>query len=89
MKPPYNPIDCSYYDRLEAWATLRESCDIIWFDQEGVKQHTYSRINDLLLKEGVEYLIAENDLAIRLDKLVSVNGIPLAQGSCITGSISQ
>jgi Rho-binding antiterminator len=82
MKAPYQPIDCAYYDRLEAWATLRETCAIVWLDRDGVRHELRSKIVDLVLKEGVEYLIAENDLQIRLDLLVSVNGIPLTGGSC-------
>lgn len=82
MESPYLPIDCSYYDRLEAWATLREDCSIIWSDQEGVNHLIKSRIFDLILKGGVEYLVAENDLYLRLDHLVSVNGIPVPKGSC-------
>lgn len=82
METPYLPIDCSYYDRLEAWATLWENCSIIWADQDGKSHLTKSRIFDLKLKDGVEYLVAENDLHIRLDQLVSVNDIPLKGGSC-------
>lgn len=82
METPYHPIDCSYYDRLEAWATLCETCSIIRLDQDGIRHQVKSKINDLLLKDGVEYLIAENHLHIRLDQLVSVNGIALPGGSC-------
>lgn len=79
---PYLPINCSYYDRLEAWATLKQACNILWLDQEGIKHEVNTKINDLLLRDGVEYLIAENNLAIRLDQLISVNGIRLMGGSC-------
>lgn len=79
---PYLPIDCSYYDRLEAWATLKQTCVIRWMDQDGHRQEIKSKINDLLLKDGVEYLLADNNLIIRLDQLISVNGIPLTNGSC-------
>lgn len=82
MEPPYLPIDCTYYDRLEAWATLQESCSILWADQNGVRRLIDSRILDLILKDGVEYLVAANDLHIRLDQLVSINGIPVPGGSC-------
>lgn len=82
MEAPYKPIDCSYYDRLEAWATLRKNCNIIWADQEGSSHEVSSKIVDLVLKGGVEYLVAENDLHIRLDQLVSVNGVPVTGGSC-------
>jgi Rho-binding antiterminator len=83
MKATYTPINCSYYDRLEAWATLRETCSIIWSDQDGITRQVNSKINDLLLNDGVEYLVGENHLHIRLDQLIYVNGIPLPGGSCV------
>lgn len=83
MKSPYKPIDCSYYDRLEAWATLGEICHIIWLDKEGTKCQVDSKINDLRLEDGVEYLIiADHHLSIRLDQLISVNGIYLPGSNC-------
>jgi len=82
MKIPYKPIDCTYYDRLEAWATLKESCAIVWTDQDQVTQEAQSSIVDLVLQDGAEYLVGENGLKIRLDLLVSINGIPLIQQGC-------
>lgn len=82
MEAPYKPINCSYYDRLEAWATLGETCHITWLDQDGIKYQKYSKIKDLRLKDGVEYLITDNHLSIRLDQLISVNGFRLPGASC-------
>jgi len=82
MEPPYLPIDCSYYDRLEAWSTLGENCSIIWSDQYRINYLIDSKIFDLVLRDGVEYLVAANDLYIRLDYLISVNNIPVPRGSC-------
>lgn len=77
METPYRPIDCSYYDRLEAWATLKGSCAIVWMDQDKVKHEVQSRIMDLVIQNHVEYLVVEKGLRIRLDHLISINDIPL------------
>lgn len=82
MEPPYQPIDCSYYDRLEAWATLKENCLIVWEDQNKVKHEVRSRILDLVLRDKVEYLVGENNLTVRLDQLIAVNGILLDENKC-------
>ena len=73
--PPYKSIGCSYYDTLEAYATQRTVCDVVYVD--GEEQHTNGRIVDVFAKEGAEYLRMENGIVIRLDHLVSINGEPI------------
>jgi len=71
----YQSIGCSYYDQLEAYATQRTHCTIVYRDEtettaEGV-------IVDVYAKEGAEFLKLDSDIVIRLDHLVSVNGVPV------------
>ena len=74
----YTPIDCSYYDRLEAWATRRQEVQIVYrLAESGGEQTLRSKINDLQTKEGVEYMHLAIGEVIRLDQLVSVEGIPV------------
>jgi Rho-binding antiterminator len=82
MMSKYSPIDCNYYDRLEAWATLRKDCDIVWINNDRLKHQVKSKILSLEIRNGAEYLIGEQGLQIRLDQLISVNGIPLEGHSC-------
>ena len=84
MKLPYRPINCLYYDRLEAWATLEEDCTIIWMGEDKLNHQVQSKILDLVIQDKAEYLIGEKGLQIRLDLLVSINGIPLIEGYCDT-----
>ncbi len=77
----YQPIDCNYYDRLEAWATMRVPCLLVFLDENGVQQELSARIGDLYTLDKAEYLLTDNGLVIRLDKLLSVNGVPLP-GTC-------
>ncbi len=71
----YNPIECADYDRLEAWATEGVTCEIK-YTKDGHEQNVLSKIITFEIKDGVEYLIGEDGLTIRLDELVSVNGFP-------------
>jgi len=82
MNSEYSPIDCNYYDRLEAWATLRKDCDIVWINSDAIKHHVKSKILNFEIRNGAEYLVGEQGLQIRLDQLVTVNGIPLEGNSC-------
>lgn len=77
----YQPIDCDYYDRLEAWATMHTVCLLVFRDEQGVEQTVSGRIEDLYALNKVEYLRMDNGLLIRLDQLLSVNGTPLP-GAC-------
>lgn len=73
----YQPIDCNYYDRLEAWATMHTICQIKLRDEAGAEQEISAKIEDIYALNKVEYMRLDNGLVIRLDSLVSVNNIPL------------
>ena len=72
----YRPINCSFYDLLEEAATLAADCTIICMANN--RETTFKgRIEDLYMHQKVEYLRLDSGEEIRLDSLVSVNGIPL------------
>ena len=76
METPYQPINCDYYDRLEAWATQRTRVTIEYLS--GAAPATIEGvIVDLFVKEKVEWLRLENGATLRLDQLIAVNHIPL------------
>lgn len=73
---PYQSIACSLYDTLEALATRKSDCVII-YKTENREQSVTSRIVDLFSHNGAEYLKLENGITIRLDTLITVNGISM------------
>ena len=86
MQPfSYIPISCDFYDVLEECSILRQNCEIVYFaedhthtDNESI--HSISGIiADLYARNGEEFMILRdasgNNIQIRLDKLVFVNGI--------------
>jgi Rho-binding antiterminator len=78
---PYVPIDCNYYDRLEAAATMQRECEIIYRNDAGTEAALHERITDLFSRDGVEYMQLAGGTVIRLDRLSSVDGVPLP-GNC-------
>lgn len=72
---PYQPINCTFYDELEARATTRQPCEIV-FQAPGQAAPTtvHGVIADLYIRDKVEYLRLVDGLEIRLDWLVSVDG---------------
>lgn len=77
----YQPIDCNYYDRLEAWATMKTICLLVFLDENDVRQEVSGGIADLYTVNKAEYLRMDNGLTVRLDRLLAVNGVPVP-GQC-------
>jgi len=79
----YIPIDCNYYDVLEAFATKRTLVDIQYRDDQQKPQRIQSKIVDFFILDKVEYLKLKEGQSIRLDFLVAVNGLrPPENGTC-------
>jgi len=81
MPPPYTPIACDTHDRLEAMAIHRQEGAFQWAPFEGGLSTTRSRIRDIQVRNGAEYLLLWNDVEIRLDRLREVDGVPLDEVS--------
>jgi Rho-binding antiterminator len=79
---PYQPIDCNYYDLLLERATLRRPCRIELLLPQGPETLAEAVIEDVYTADGAEYLrLAGSQTPIRLDAIVSVDGLP-RPGAC-------
>jgi len=76
---PYVPISCSFYDFLEKAATLGRLSTIEYLNEDRVVQ-VESKIQTLVIKDKVEYMVLENGQSIRLDYLISFDGKSLPKG---------
>ena len=79
----YKPIDCDIHDVLED-AAVRERLVEITFDN-GVQHETLeTKIVNFITEDDAEYVVLEhNYMRIRLDKIVSIDGKLLADGTSI------
>jgi len=75
-KQSYRSIGCSYYDQLEAYAVKRTRCSIVHRNGESVGTSEGIIVN-LFAKDSAEFLKLDDGTVIRLDRIVSVNGMPL------------
>ena len=75
--PKYLPIDCNYYDRLEHWATLKE---VVLIESRSLGNCS-GVIIDLYTTNGMEFLRLDNNIGMRLDDIIAVNGIEMP-GQC-------
>lgn len=80
MNRQYQPIDCNFYDRLEAWATLKQKINITYLEGSDTRK-VNGIIQKLFIRQGAEFLELDSGLRIRLDKLVEVEGFEVPR-SC-------
>lgn len=77
MENNYKPISCNFHDELEAICVLKKKCEIIYSDGEAEKSIT-GLIKDIITKKDGEFIEMDGGETIRLDKLISVNGLKLS-----------
>ena len=73
----YHPISCDFHDVLEATATRRRRVRIEFRSDQGL-QAREARIVDLGHGADGEYMTLDTGESVRLDRIVSVDGIFLA-----------
>jgi len=78
--PPttYIPINCEFHDLLEALATMRKPAQIGFPDEQGTEQKRTAVIVDVSARKGAEHLSLSTGEMLRLDQLVEVDGVKLA-----------
>jgi Rho-binding antiterminator len=62
---------------LETYATKKTQCLVIFRDND-LEKTTEGIIVDVFANDGAEYLKLNNGVVIRLDQLISINGIPVS-----------
>jgi len=75
MTAKYHPISCDFHDLLEALATSRQLAQIRFLDGGGTLQLRDAAITDVFSRDGAEYLVISTGETLRLDQLVTVNGL--------------
>ena len=77
MSPDYTPIDCHFYDLLEAAATLqRRRVDLQYFNDLRQLCLGSGVIDTLFIRDKVEYMRLKSGEEIRLDHLIRLDDKP-------------
>lgn len=69
----YIPVDCDFHDELEALATLRQTCRIVYRHASDEIVEIEGRIVDVYAANKADFLKMNDGTVIRLDKVISVN----------------
>lgn len=75
MDNKYLPIDCNFYDVLLEKATKKEFCKIQYFTDIHEFMTVNAVIKDVFTQRGEEFMLLSTEESIRLDRLVSINGM--------------
>ncbi len=74
----YRLVSCDFHDELEALATLRQECQIVYRNTADEVVEVQDRIVDVYAANKADFIKLKNGTEIRLDRLVSVNGKPMS-----------
>ncbi|MBO2007831.1 hypothetical protein [Hymenobacter negativus] len=73
MSTEYKPIDCNFYDELEAAATLRRRVALQYFNDLRQLCMESGVIDTLFIRDKVEYMRLKSGEEIRLDHLIRID----------------
>jgi len=77
----YTPIACSFYDRIEEAIVLRKTVSLQFMGEDGKEQQLETRLKDTQTRSDGEFVVLPEGGAIRMDKIISLDGEPLL-GKC-------
>jgi Rho-binding antiterminator len=75
METDYRPIDCGFYDLLEAAATRRQYARLQFFNELREYFTVNAVVKDLQTEQHEEFMLLATGEKVRLDRLVSIDGV--------------
>ncbi len=75
MEKEYLPIDCNFYDVILEKATQKVYCKIQYFTDIHEFMTVNAIVKDVFTQSGEEFMLLATGENVRLDKLVSINGM--------------
>lgn len=81
MSTNYLPIACILYDTLEELAIRKIDVEILYVEDD-IEKTIINKIVDFQTLNKEEFLITSTKIKIRLDKIISVNGIDFKNSVC-------
>lgn len=78
MMEAYIPVSCDFHDQLEALATLRQPCRILYRNAVDETAEIQGRIVDIYAANRADFLKLEDGTEIRLDRIISPNDQPIS-----------
>lgn len=77
----YHPIDCNFYDRIEAAIVLRKQVRLEYRSPGGEAIAIDVVLQDTRNRGGEEFVVLPGEEEVRMDRILSLDG-ELLPGSC-------
>lgn len=81
LQNAYRPIDCSYYDYLEFFATTKKQIPVKFKTPKNQTVTLQTQILNLITQNGEEFMQLASGDYVRLDHIIEIDGIKL-HGFC-------
>lgn len=66
-------LACGLYDQLEIFSMRKTKVEMIYIDVDGKEFENEGVITDIIAKEGVEYIIFNNQKQIKTQDIIKIN----------------
>ena len=70
----YNPISCEFFDQLNIAMQRKIPSTIVYLKDEDNKETLKGIVKTMEVIDGIEYLILDSKVKIRLDTVLTFNG---------------
>lgn len=70
----YNPISCEFFDQLNVAMQRKIPSTIVYLKDEETKETIKGIVKTMEVIDGIEYLILDSKVKIRLDVVLTFNG---------------
>ncbi len=74
---PYKPIACSFYDIIETAAVKKSDINITYLNNGEITERVNVQITSINSKNKAEYITLSDNTEVRLDKILTINGVVL------------
>ena len=74
MEEKYIPINCDFYDEIELRALRKSKCSIVFRNEQNEEETVVGIITNVYAKNKEEFLVINNEVKFRLDRLISIDG---------------
>lgn len=76
METKYKPIDCDFYDVLEAVATEKRYVKVYYYSEIRELLSAMAIVKDIYTRDKMEFLVLNTGEEIRLDRIVRIDDVP-------------
>ena len=76
METKYKPIDCNFYDVLEAVAIEKRYVKVYYYSEIRELLSAMAIVKDIYTRDKMEFLVLNTGEEIRLDRIVRIDDTP-------------